>query len=102
MSHQILEKDFGVRIFCFLNLEATRGGFAVRGFSGSTFGQKKKKKVGLEADKEKEWKGMGDFPGGPMVKNPPCNSGDAGLIPVQGTKVPHAAGQLSPHTTARV
>ena len=66
------------------------------------FWTKKKKKVGLEADKEKEWKGMGDFPGGPMVKTPPCNSGDAGLIPVQGTKVPHAAGQLSPHTTARV
>ena len=62
--------------------------------------KKKKKKVGLKAGKKKEWKGMGDFPGGPMVKNPPCNSGDAGLIPVQGTKVPHAAGQLSPHTTA--
>ena len=61
-----------------------------------------KKKVGLEAGKEKEWKGMGGFPGGPMVKNPPCNSGDAGLIPVQGTKVLHAAGQLSPHTTAIV
>ena len=62
----------------------------------------KKKKVRLEAGKEKEWKGMGGFPGGPMVKNPPCNSGDAGLIPVQGTKVLHAAGQLSPHTTAIV
>ena len=43
-----------------------------------------------------------NFPGDPVVKNQPCNSGDAGLIPVQGTKVPHAAGQLSPHTTARV
>ena len=31
-----------------------------------------------------------DFPGGPMVKNLPCNAGDAGLIPGQGTKIPHA------------
>ena len=30
-----------------------------------------------------------------MVKNPPYNAGDAGLIPGQGTKIPHAAGQLS-------
>ena len=26
----------------------------------------------------------------PVVKNPPCNAGDAGLIPGQGTKIPHA------------
>ena len=38
-----------------------------------------------------------DFPGGPVVKNPSCNAGDAGLIPGRGTKIPHAAGQLSPH-----
>ena len=25
--------------------------------------------------------GDGDFPGGPLVKNPPCNVGDVGLIP---------------------
>ena len=31
-----------------------------------------------------------------MVKNPPFNSGDAGLIPGRGTKIPHATGQLSP------
>ena len=37
-----------------------------------------------------------DFPGSPVVKNPPSNAGDAGLIPGQGTKIPHAAGQLSP------
>ena len=37
----------------------------------------------------------GDFPGGPVVKNPPSNAGDVGLIPGQGTKIPHAAGQLS-------
>ena len=37
-----------------------------------------------------------DFPGGPVVKNPPSSAGDAGSIPGQGTKIPHAAGQLSP------
>ena len=30
-----------------------------------------------------------------MVKNPPCNAGRMGLIPGQGTKIPHAARQLS-------
>ena len=37
----------------------------------------------------------GDFPGSPVVKNPPYNAGDVDLIPAQGTKIPHAAGQLS-------
>ena len=30
-----------------------------------------------------------------MVKNPPSNAGDTSSIPVQGTKMPHATGQLS-------
>ena len=34
-----------------------------------------------------------------MVKNPPSNAGDMGLIPGQGTKIPHATGQLSPRAT---
>ena len=38
-----------------------------------------------------------DFPGGPVAKNPPYNAGDAGSVPGQGTKIPHAMGQLSPH-----
>ena len=38
------------------------------------------------------------FPGGPVVKNPPSNAGDAGLIPGRGTKIPHASGQLSPRS----
>ena len=42
---------------------------------------------------------LGDFPGGPVVKNLPSNAGDAGSIPGQGTKIPHAAGQLGPHAT---
>ena len=41
---------------------------------------------------------MGDFSGGPMVKILPCNAGDVGSIPGQGTKIPQAAEQLSPCT----
>ena len=37
-----------------------------------------------------------DFPGGPVVKSPPSNAEDVGSIPGRGTKIPHAAGQLSP------
>ena len=37
-----------------------------------------------------------DFPGGPMVKHPPSNAGNTGLIPGRGTKIPHASEQLSP------
>ena len=37
-----------------------------------------------------------DFPGGPVVKNPPSNAGDTGSIPGRRTKIPHAVGQLSP------
>ena len=37
-----------------------------------------------------------DLSGGPVVKNPPSNAGDLGSIPGRGTKIPHAAGQLSP------
>ena len=32
-------------------------------------------------------------------KNSPSSAGDAGSIPGQGTKIPRAAGQLSPCTT---
>ena len=35
-----------------------------------------------------------DFPGSPVVKNPPSNAEDVGLIPGQETKIPHAMGQL--------
>ena len=34
-----------------------------------------------------------------MVENPPSSAGDAGSIPGQGTKIPHAAGQLSLRAT---
>ena len=36
-----------------------------------------------------------------MVKNPPPSAGDAGSIPGQGTKIPHAAGQLNPPAAIR-
>ena len=32
------------------------------------------------------------FPGGAVVENLPANAGDLGLIPGQGSKIPHAAG----------
>ena len=41
-----------------------------------------------------------NFPGGPVVENPPCNAGDVGSIPGWGTRIPHAAGQLSLRATA--
>ena len=37
-----------------------------------------------------------------MVKNSPCNAGGEGSIPGLGTKIPHAAGQLSTCGTTRV
>ena len=40
---------------------------------------------------------LGDFLGGPVVKNPPCNAEDVRLMPGQGIKIPHAIEQLSPH-----
>jgi len=42
-----------------------------------------------------------DVSGGLVVKNPPRNAGDSGLIPGQGTinKIPHAEEQLSPQTS---
>ena len=36
-----------------------------------------------------------DLPGGPVVKNLPCDARDAGSVVGQGTKIPHAAGRLS-------
>ena len=42
---------------------------------------------------------MSNFPGGPVVKNLPFSARDAGSIPGQGTKIPHASEQLSAATT---
>ena len=43
---------------------------------------------------------LGDFPGGPVLKNPPSNAGDTGSISGWGTKIPRAVGQLSLHAAA--
>ena len=37
----------------------------------------------------------------PVVKSPPSKGGDAGSIPGQGTKIPHASGQLSLNASTR-
>ena len=37
---------------------------------------------------------MGDFPGGPLVKNTHSNAGDVGSIPGQGTKISYATEQM--------
>ena len=44
----------------------------------------------------------GDFPGGPVLKNLPCNTADMGSIPGRGTKILLASEQLSPCATSRV
>ena len=41
------------------------------------------------------FKNMRDFPGGPVVKNPPSYAGDVDSIPDQGNKITHAVGKLS-------
>ena len=56
----------------------------------------------LETDESyQECYRLRDLPDGPVVKNLPSNLGDVGLIPGQGTKIPHATGQLSPCTTMK-
>ena len=45
---------------------------------------------------------VGDFSGGPVVKNLQCNAGDLGSILSQETKIPHAAELLRPRATTRV
>ena len=42
-----------------------------------------------------------NFPGGPVVKNPPCSAGNMGSIPGGETKIPYAVEQLNPGTTMR-
>ena len=49
----------------------------------------------LENVKTKKKK-PGNISGGPVVKNPPCNAGDVGSIPGQGTKIPNAMKEPSP------
>ena len=44
--------------------------------------------------KRKQNQHTGDFPDGPVVKNPPCNSGDIGSIPGWGPNIPRGATKL--------
>ena len=46
-------------------------------------------------------RGRQTLPWWSVLKNPPSNAGDAGLIPGQGTKIPYAMGQLSPRAATR-
>ena len=55
--------------------------------------------MGHQLKKKKNW--LRDFPGGPVVKNPPSNTGDAGSIPGWGTQIPQATGQLSQYAATR-
>ena len=48
---------------------------------------------------EKKAKGERDFPGVPVVRNPPSNAGDASSISGPGTKIPYAIWQLRLNTT---
>ena len=61
------------------------------------------KKVRLRKDKGRmsAKNRVGDFPGGPVVQNLPCNAGDVGSILGRETKIPHAARQLSPCATVK-
>ena len=45
------------------------------------------------------WEVSRGFPGGPLVKNPPCNPGNRGSIPGQGIEIPHVSEHLSPNAT---
>ena len=38
----------------------------------------------------------GDFPGGPVVKNPPSSAGNADSVSGQGTKIPQATTREAP------
>ena len=42
-----------------------------------------------------------DFPGGPLVKNPPCSVGDVSLMSGWGTKIPCNVEQLSPRAATK-
>ena len=43
--------------------------------------------------------GVGDFPGDPVVKNPPANAGDMGWIPGPREDLTNARGQINPCST---
>ena len=42
-----------------------------------------------------------DFPGGSVVRNPPCNAGDVDSVSGVGTKIPHTVGATKPTESKR-
>ena len=46
--------------------------------------------------KKKKHTAIRDFPGGPVVRNLPCNAGNVGSIPGWGTKIPRVVGATEP------
>ena len=44
---------------------------------------------------------VAEFPGGPVIKNPPSRAGDTVWTLLVELKIPHAAGQLSPRAATR-
>ena len=62
--------------------------------SGHTGHQSVRRDVGSGADAPLKM-AQGDFPGGPVVKNPPCSAGVEGSISGGGSKIPHALGHLN-------
>ena len=66
------------------SMKTTEGGIIMDGTGGKCLKENENQTL--------QWR---DSPGGPVVKNLPCNSGDSGLIPGQGTKIPHTSEQQS-------
>ena len=62
------------------------------------------KVISLQLIKINEKKNLNDwdFPGGPVVKNPPYYAENVGLITGWGSKISHALGQWRPCATTRV
>ena len=48
-----------------------------------------------EGVKDKNYKLIGNFPGGPVLKNLPYNTRDSISFPGRGIKIPHASVQFS-------
>ena len=58
--------------------------------------------VGLNSYFGIEYQPEGDFPGGPVVENPPSNAGGHGFDSCWETRVPNAMGELSPCDAMRI
>ena len=90
-SKAVVETDhMACKIYNIYSLDLQRKGLPTNPWSNQHYIQSQHKNPLLKIFQFR------DFPGGLVVKNPPSNAGDAGLIPGWGTKIPHAAGQLSP------